>query len=127
MADLEEARRRWLEDRPRFAAFGEELTRRLKAALKKNGIWGEVVSRGKDMDSLIRKLIKKPDHTYESLGDKCGVRIIVRYKSEIEAILKLAQSAFHCGEPKTPSADSIITRSGTSVLTWTLDCIRAIR
>jgi ppGpp synthetase/RelA/SpoT-type nucleotidyltranferase len=100
MVDLEEARRRWLEDRHRFAAFGEELTRRLKDASKKQGVWCEVASRAKDMDSLIRKLIKKPHYTYESLGDKCGVRVIVRYKSEVDAIFKLAQSAVQCGAPE---------------------------
>lgn len=100
MVDLEDARCRWLEDRPRFATFGEELTRRLKGALKEEGCWGEVSARAKDMDSLIRKLIKKPHHTYESLGDKCGVRVIVRYKSEVDVVLKLAQRAFHCGEPE---------------------------
>ena len=59
MSDLEDARHRWLEDRSRFASFGEELAQRLRDGLRKEGLWGEVTGRAKEMDSLIRKLIKK--------------------------------------------------------------------
>jgi ppGpp synthetase/RelA/SpoT-type nucleotidyltranferase len=100
MIDLEDARRRWLEDRPAYSNFGDELTQRLKHGLKKEGIWGEVSGRAKEIDSLIRKLIKKPKYTYESLGDKCGVRVIVRYKAEIEPVLEVAKSLFERGPPE---------------------------
>jgi putative GTP pyrophosphokinase len=100
MADLEDARRRWLHDRAKFASFGDELVRRLKDGLRREGMWAEVNGRAKDIDSLIRKLIKKPHHTYESLGDKCGVRVIVRYKTEIDPVLKLAKVLFDRGKPE---------------------------
>jgi ppGpp synthetase/RelA/SpoT-type nucleotidyltranferase len=101
MTDLEEARRRWLLDRPSFASFGEEIVRRLKTGLRKEGIWGEASGRAKEVDSLIRKLAKKSSsHTYESLGDKSGVRVIVRYKTEIERVLRIARQIFECGVPE---------------------------
>ena len=48
------------------------------------------------MDSLIKKLINKPDKTYESLGDKVGVRIVIRYVSEIDGVMSLVAELFAC-------------------------------
>jgi putative GTP pyrophosphokinase len=100
MTTLEDARRRWIEERSEFADFGDEIVRRLGDGLRKEGIWGEVTGRAKDVDSLIRKLILKTHYTYESLGDKCGARVIVRYKSEIEPVLQMAKGLFECGVPE---------------------------
>ena len=100
MVDLEDVRRRWLEDRPRFAQFGEELVGRLKDAVRGLSVWAEVSGRAKDMDSLIRKLIKKSSHTYETVGDLCGVRVIVRYKGEVDDVLGIALKLFNRGEPE---------------------------
>jgi len=94
MTDLEEARRRWLVEQPKFDRLGIELAERLSDEIRFEGIWAEVKSRSKQIDSLIRKLIKKPDHTYESLGDKAGVRVIVRCKDEINKILEIADRIF---------------------------------
>jgi len=99
MTTLEDARRRWLAERTQFEAFGDDIVGRLREGLRKEGIWSEASSRAKDIDSLIRKLIKKPHYTYDSLGDKCGTRVIVRYKSEIEPVLRMAERLFECGVP----------------------------
>jgi ppGpp synthetase/RelA/SpoT-type nucleotidyltranferase len=70
----------------------------LQRDLRNEGIWAEVSYRTKETDSLIRKLIKKPNHSYDSIGDKTGVRIILRYKNEIQPVLDLAKRIFEFGD-----------------------------
>ena len=94
MTDLEEARKRWISERPLYEQLGAALKAEMEKGIRHDGIWADVSSRAKETDSLIRKLIKKTDHTYDSIGDKAGVRVIVRYKDEIEPILKLAGQIF---------------------------------
>ena len=103
MTDLEDARKRWLEERERWEEFGQEAAKKLKAALRQRGIWAQVSTRAKEMDSLIKKLINKhTDKTYESLGDKVGVRIVIRYVSEIDERCKIwSLSSFACSGRKT--------------------------
>lgn len=99
MADrLHEARDRWRTEQHLYAAYGTLLEERLRAELASAGIYGQVSSRPKDVDSLVKKLIRKPDHTYESLGDKAGVRVIVRHREDAERVLRIVQSRFRCRE-----------------------------
>lgn len=98
MNDLEEARRRWIEERSRFEAFGHELKRALQRSIQNSGTWANASSRAKAMDSLIRKLINKSHHTYASLPDKAGLRIVVLYKDHINTILDLARDLFDVSE-----------------------------
>lgn len=99
MTDLESARKRWLDERSRYERFGVEIADRLRSELRGKGIWGDVESRAKDIDSLVRKLVKKSHHSYESLSDKAGVRVIVRYKSELDIVGGIAAALFQCSEP----------------------------
>ncbi|MEK7538470.1 MAG: hypothetical protein AAB552_01375 [Patescibacteria group bacterium] len=100
MTDLETARKRWLQERPKYEQFGKELEKRLRTELRQAGIWADVTSRAKEMDGFIRKLIKKPSHNYESVSDKSGIRVILRYKNEVDAVLALAEKSFKCGQPE---------------------------
>lgn len=104
MSDLEEARRQWINDRPEYERLGTELAVALGTEVRRAGIWAEVTSRAKEVDSLIRKLIAKPTHTYESIGDKAGVRVILRYKDEIERVLKVAQDILEVSEIENTTA-----------------------
>jgi ppGpp synthetase/RelA/SpoT-type nucleotidyltranferase len=90
MADLEVARRQWLTDRPTFEHFASAVASILSPGIRRAGIFAEVHHRAKDMDSLIKKLITKPHHSYRSIPDKAGVRVIVRYTHEIEPVLEIA-------------------------------------
>lgn len=98
MTDLESVRKQWLEEKAQYEQFGEALAGKLREELRHSGIWAEVSFRAKEIDSLIRKLIKKPKHDYNSIGDKCGIRAIVRYKSEIQPILDIAGKIFDCAD-----------------------------
>lgn len=100
MIDAEEIRRKWEVDRPHFAAFGRLLYKRLTRAAQRIGVNITVSSRAKDIDSIIKKLIRKPEYSYETLGDKTGVRVVVRHLQEISPMVTLAQKLFACGEPE---------------------------
>ena len=53
--------------------------------------------RTKDVDSLLKKLIRKPEHTYESLGDKLGARVIVKRLRDVKTVREAVATTFVCG------------------------------
>src|SRR5262245_22453725 len=93
-SELEAARNRWLSVRPEFERFGVLLETRLAKALADSGIRAEVTSRAKEVHSLIKKLILKPQHTFDSLPDKAGVRVCVRFTREIPVVVEIVQRLF---------------------------------
>ena len=94
MNDVEQARVRWISERPRYEAFGALVKDRLSVLLKPLGIWFEVSARAKDVDSLVKKLLRKTAHTFESLPDKVGARIIVRYRSDLQRVADTVSAHF---------------------------------
>jgi ppGpp synthetase/RelA/SpoT-type nucleotidyltranferase len=107
MDRVEDGRARWISDRPSHEAFAQRLQERVVFAMKQAGVVCNVTARAKAIDSLVKKLIKKPDHTYDSLPDKVGARLVVRYRSEIEDVVSLLSSTFSVGkiESKTDVLD----------------------
>lgn len=99
MTDLETARKTWIAERPLFEQFGKVLERRLQEGVRKLGIPADVTSRAKEIDSLVKKLILKPKHDYESLPDKVGVRIICKFRSDEERILRFVSQNFDHNQP----------------------------
>ena len=81
----------------RPSAVSSELGSRL--CLGRLGIWFDVSARAKDIDSLVKKLLRKDHHTYQSLPDKVGIRVVVRYRSDIGAVLETLNDSFDCEEP----------------------------
>ena len=73
------------------------VAKKLSSALRPLGLWFEVVSRAKTIDSLLKKLIKKPQHTYETLPDKAGVRVVIRYRSDLGRVVEAVKETLHCG------------------------------
>src|SRR5438067_1577602 len=98
-SDVEQARLLWLADEPSFRDFGELIKKGLETEIKRLGIKADVTMRTKDIDSLMKKLILKPEHTYESLGDKVGIRAVVRYQREVDEIVASLPSVCGCSEP----------------------------
>ena len=103
MTILDDARRRWLVEQPVFRQFAKYMQDLLAREVRRAGIRAEVNSRAKDIDSLVKKLILKPEHTYESVGDKAGLRVIVRRRDEIAPVLEIAKELFLRGEPENTS------------------------
>jgi ppGpp synthetase/RelA/SpoT-type nucleotidyltranferase len=93
MRDLERARKLWLLQEPLFNEYGKLVAEHLKKTLKPAGVWFEITSRAKTVDSLVKKLIKKPKHSYQSLPDKAGVRVVVRYRRDLSLVMPLIKSA----------------------------------
>lgn len=99
MNNAEQAREHWIRDRPKYEAFGCLIGARVEALLRPLGIWFDVSARAKDIDSLVKKLLRKDHHTYQSLPDKVGIRVVVRYRSDIGAVLETLNNSFDCEEP----------------------------
>jgi len=95
--DVEEARKRWLQDWPRFEAFGRLIAQRLSAAVQARGVWCDTSSRPKEPHSLVKKLLKGK-HTYETLPDKVGARCIVRHLSDLDSVISAVRGVFECLE-----------------------------
>jgi ppGpp synthetase/RelA/SpoT-type nucleotidyltranferase len=108
VSDVEQARLRWINERPRHEAFGSLIKRRIESFLKPLGIWFEVTARAKEVDSLVKKLLRKPAHTFESLPDKVGARIVIRYRSDIQRVVNAVDAHF---DSKTP--DDKVKELGT--------------
>jgi ppGpp synthetase/RelA/SpoT-type nucleotidyltranferase len=91
---IDEARADWIAVRPEFCDFAGVLKGRLMAMAKGLGVYAEVSSRAKEVPSLVKKLLSKPHLTYETLPDKVGARVIVRYRSEIASIEQCVRERF---------------------------------
>ena len=98
MHNIDEARQRWIAERPTYEAFGSSIAQLLRDRLKNEGMWADVSSRAKEVDSLVKKLILKPHKEYESVGDKSGVRVILRYKDQVDEVLGFLNEILQCEE-----------------------------
>ena len=83
---IEEARADWIRVRGHHRDFAELLKSRLSAVTKSLGIYAEISAREKETHSLVKKLIKKPHLSYETLPDKVGARVVVRLRSELAPV-----------------------------------------
>jgi ppGpp synthetase/RelA/SpoT-type nucleotidyltranferase len=101
MPSLEQARQAWIKDEPTYHALGAVLHERLTHAIRDLGISAEITYRTKTIDSLLRKLWLKTHHTYKSLPDKLGVRIIVRYQHETDDIITALRTRLDCQDVDT--------------------------
>jgi ppGpp synthetase/RelA/SpoT-type nucleotidyltranferase len=84
--EIEAARDQWIAERRNYAAYGSFLEEHLISLVRGLGIYAEVSSRAKDVHSLVKKLLAKRHHTYDTIPDKVGVRVAVRYRSELRVV-----------------------------------------
>src|SRR6185369_17036285 len=54
----------------------------------------QIYGRAKDIDSLLKKLILKPEKTYQTLTDKAGVRVVVKFTEEIDIVGRFIETRF---------------------------------
>ena len=106
---IQDATVRWRAEQHMYAAFGKLLEDRIRQTLANAGIWSEVSSRHKGRDNLIKKLMRKPDHAYESIGDKAGVRVTVRHRDALSEVLEMLPRLFDCRD-----LEDVSHRLGTS-------------
>jgi putative GTP pyrophosphokinase len=98
---LDDARRSWINDEPTHKAFGAYLHEQITRAIRELGIIAEVTYRTKTIDSLLRKLFTKPHHTYETLPDKLGLRIVVRYQQNVDEVINALHRVINCQDIDT--------------------------
>jgi ppGpp synthetase/RelA/SpoT-type nucleotidyltranferase len=92
--DIEQARAEWTRVRPEHRVFAELIEKRLTRIARKLGIYAEVSAREKEVHSLVKKLIRKTHLSYETLPDKVGARIVIRYRSELSVIEECIRQEF---------------------------------
>lgn len=91
---LEEARLKWIEEFPLYKEFIEYLRAKIDTELKKTGLWRRMDGRPKEVDSLIKKMIAKKKE-YHEVFDKAGLRVIVRFHSELGEVCAIVETALH--------------------------------
>lgn len=84
MTDLEEVRKTWVRERPVYERFVEHVVEILRGEFREPTT--EIYGRAKEIDSVLKKLIRKPGKTYESMTDKAGIRVIVKYSDGVDKV-----------------------------------------
>src|SRR5579859_70116 len=98
---LEDARRKYAEELDLLGRFKTNLELSTKLALAERSIDAVVTGRVKTLDSLLKKLIRKPEHNYESLSDKVGIRVI---SNEAPRACETIRDRFNCVREEDKSA-----------------------
>lgn len=97
---VEEIRQRWVAERPTHVAFCELLKDDFAGLCARMGIHARVTGRVKEIDSLVRKAMKQVREgrtpTLQSIIDKVGLRIIVRFQPEVNGIVAEVKKRFNC-------------------------------
>jgi putative GTP pyrophosphokinase len=106
---LQQARAKWIAEREGFDQFAHLLERRLVNLMRGQRLYAEVSSRTKEVHSLVKKLIAKPQYEYDNLPDKVGIRIVVRYRAQTSHALEAVCQSFSHGE-----IDDKSTKLGTN-------------
>ena len=113
---IEEIRLRWLRERSVYDEFCSALVKSTEQALKVRGVAARVTSRVKEVDSLVRKLMKQAKEgrspTYEGIVDKVGVRVVVRFKEEVDEIADLFKVIFNCAKFEMKSEGQQVNEFG---------------
>ncbi|MCK4642462.1 RelA/SpoT domain-containing protein [bacterium] len=103
----------WREEQPLYKEFGKVLKTQISKLLSKEGIPARITHRPKEIGSLLKKILRKRyTHPYEDIGDKLGVRIVVRFRSDLEKIDEILQSNFKIVERDNKSEKLELNRIG---------------
>jgi len=95
---------RWLKERGKYEALGRIVADRMKSGIRAIGLWCEASSRAKEPHSLIKKLLRKPEHSYDSLSDKVGARCVIRYRGDMDRVVEVAKRLFVSGQVDSKAA-----------------------
>jgi ppGpp synthetase/RelA/SpoT-type nucleotidyltranferase len=91
--DLQSARERWLSERGVYEELLRQVIATLKEQLRSKGMSAEVTGRTKDIPNLLKKMLKK-GYGYEKITDKAAARVVVQFRYETEAVLRLVENSF---------------------------------
>ena len=96
-SDYEEARRRYIGERPKYKELCELSTGLLTKGIREAGVRGEVSARVKDLISFLRKLLRDPEYLSGArpIEDKAGVRIVLPYFDQEPEVRAVIESCFY--------------------------------
>jgi ppGpp synthetase/RelA/SpoT-type nucleotidyltranferase len=93
--DLEDLRARWLKEGPSYQTLAESVKEQLATTLRSVGVYAELTARGKQLDSLLKKAIrKKYSDPWTEIVDKAGVRAVVRFIEDVEPVCMAIRTRF---------------------------------
>ncbi len=92
MEDLDRARRLWAEEQATYQSLVDHVVAVLKTEFRGPGF--QIYGRPKKVDSILKKLILKPEKTYESMTDKAGIRVVVRFTDKLDIVGSFIEQRF---------------------------------
>lgn len=90
---LADIRNRWKTDQALYEGFACYVADCLHDLMVKNKLLTRVSYRSKDLLSLLKKAIRK-GYSYEQIRDKAGVRVVVKFKEQVEIASSAIEGAF---------------------------------
>ena len=87
-----------------YKRLAQEVAERLARLSQEAGLRPAITHRAKDVRSLIKKCLLY-DGPVEKVPDKAGVKVVVRYASEVETVSALILTAFDSDEPDIKAAN----------------------
>ena len=95
---LEEIMNKWNQDKPNFETFRIFVHEQLeRVIIEERGIFVRVHSRVKNDLSMAKKLLRKKStdiETYESMNDRVGLRVICKYREDLEPVCEVIRSLY---------------------------------
>lgn len=93
--DFSSMRSRWLSERPKYDEFAQYIKHILSESIRKKGIWARTSARAKDVDSFLKKVLRKGySDPFTEMNDKAGIRVIVRFLGELKEVEDLVKEKF---------------------------------
>jgi ppGpp synthetase/RelA/SpoT-type nucleotidyltranferase len=82
--DLDAIRKTWLAEKPRYEVLAKTIKHAISQEMKARGTYADVTHRVKEVDSLLKKAIRKEYlDPYNEITDKAGVRVVVRLNEDV--------------------------------------------
>ena len=91
--NLADARRTWEDEQPVYEKLVLSAKEVMTRALRQDGLYYYVHGRTKSSTSLLKKVIRK-NGAYEDIIDKAGIRVVVKFLSQLEQVDRLINNAF---------------------------------
>jgi ppGpp synthetase/RelA/SpoT-type nucleotidyltranferase len=92
--DLGAARERWLAEKGSYERLLQRVNEVLEKRLRDEGLVAHITGRTKGFANLLKKILKK-NYEYENVTDKAAARVIVRFRHEIETVLRVIEESFN--------------------------------
>lgn len=93
IADVQSAGERFEAERPHYEELAVAMSERIRVALSDHRIRATVTPRAKEIHSLVKKLLSKPQ-PYDEVWDKAGLRIVPKYPDDREKVADLVRATF---------------------------------